>query len=320
MLDDAIEFRAPWVRNQDRVADADLGRAEGRLVDEIATRRFDAAIIFTTCTQSALPAAMLCRLARIPLRLAHVRENPYELLTDWVADPDVVRNGMRHETARQLALVASVGLRTVDERLRFEIDAAAERALALKLRRVGVEPRRRYFVVHPGATAASRRYPAEFFGRAADRISAASGLAAVFSGAASEQPLIEAARGCMTEPSWSLGGQLDLGQLGALIDGADVLVANNSGPVHIAAALGTPVVDVYALTNPQHTPWRVAARVLSHDVPCRNCLKSACPLGHHDCLVKVEPERVAAAALELAAAAIAAPLRRAAARVVEAWA
>jgi len=69
--------------------------------------------------------------------------------------------------------------------------------------------------------------------------------------------------------------------------------------VHIAAALGTPVVDLYALTNPQHTPWRVASRVLIHDVPCRNCLKSVCPEQHHDCLRRVEPEAVATAALEL---------------------
>jgi ADP-heptose:LPS heptosyltransferase len=69
--------------------------------------------------------------------------------------------------------------------------------------------------------------------------------------------------------------------------------------VHIAAALGTPVVDLYALTNPQHTPWRVPSRVLSHDVPCRNCLKSACPQGHHDCLRGVEPAAVVSAAVAL---------------------
>jgi ADP-heptose:LPS heptosyltransferase len=91
----------------------------------------------------------------------------------------------------------------------------------------------------------------------------------------------------------------ELGTLAGLIDGARVLVANNSGPVHLAAALGTPVVDLYALTNPQHKPWRVPARVLSHDVPCRNCLQSVCAEGHHDCLRRVEPRQVADAALAL---------------------
>jgi hypothetical protein len=59
------------------------------------------------------------------------------------------------------------------------------------------------------------------------------------------------------------------------------------------------VVDLYALTNPQHTPWKVRSRVLNRDVPCRNCLKSVCPMGHHDCLRLVEPAEVAQAALEL---------------------
>jgi ADP-heptose:LPS heptosyltransferase len=78
-----------------------------------------------------------------------------------------------------------------------------------------------------------------------------------------------------------------------------VLVSNNSGPVHIAAALNTAVVDVYALTNPQHTPWQVPHRTLYHDVPCKFCYKSICPLEHHDCLRLIPPEAVVKATLEL---------------------
>ena len=82
-----------------------------------------------------------------------------------------------------------------------------------------------------------------------------------------------------------------------------MLVSNNSGPVHVAAAVGTPVVDLYALTNPQHTPWGVPHRVLFHDVPCRYCYKSVCPEGHHDCLRRVPPKAVVEAALSLLSAA-----------------
>jgi ADP-heptose:LPS heptosyltransferase len=103
----------------------------------------------------------------------------------------------------------------------------------------------------------------------------------------------------MRQQPLSMAGELTLGELAALVAGAQVTVCNNSGPSHISAALGTPVVVLYALTNPQHTPWKVKARVLNHDVPCRNCLKSSCPQLHHDCLLKVEPEDVAVAALEL---------------------
>ena len=64
-------------------------------------------------------------------------------------------------------------------------------------------------------------------------------------------------------------------------------------------SLGTPVVDLYALTNPQHTPWRVESRVLFHDVPSRNCYKSVCPEGHHNCLALVPPSSVVRATIEL---------------------
>jgi ADP-heptose:LPS heptosyltransferase len=100
-------------------------------------------------------------------------------------------------------------------------------------------------------------------------------------------------------PAFSLAGALDLGKLGAAISLAPVMVVNNTGPAHMAAAIGTPLVVPYALTNPQHTPWQANSRVLYHDVPCRICYKSACPQGHHDCLEKVAPEDVVDAVLEL---------------------
>ena len=305
MVDEASAFAAPWVTSKSGAGGVAgrppsdgpaLGQAESRLIDRLSEAQFDAAVIFTVCTQSALPAALLCLLAGIPRRLAHCRENPYALLTDWVRDPDVVGDGMRHEVARQLALVGSVGLSVPDERLRFALRPGDAEAVRRLLQAAGLADGQRYFVVHPGATAPSRRYPAERFGRAAEAIARASGCVPVYTGDASEQALIEQAR---KGRGVSLAGRLELGQLGALIAGAELLLSNNTGPVHMAAALGTPVVDLYALTNPQHTPWMVAARVLSHDVPCRHCLASVCPQGHHDCLQRIEPEQLVQAALEL---------------------
>jgi len=153
--------------------------------------------------------------------------------------------------------------------------------------------------VHPGASAPSRRYPPESFARAIDLFAAQTGCQVVLTGEQGERALVDSIQSSMRTRALSLAGRLSLGELGALIERADLLVSNNTGPAHIAAALGTPVVDLYALTNPQHTPWRVRNRVLFHDVPCRNCYKSECPQGHHDCLRLVEPERVAAAACEL---------------------
>ncbi len=120
----------------------------------------------------------------------------------------------------------------------------------------------------------------------------------MLTGGPAERELVEFIRARAAVPTLALAAG-DLGDLAALVEAAPVLIANNSGPAHVAAAVGTPVVDLYALTNPQHTPWGVPSRVLSHDVPCKYCYKSVCPEGHHDCLRRVPPAAVARAALDL---------------------
>jgi lipopolysaccharide heptosyltransferase II len=294
-IDDLIVHDASWVAHAAPAAP----EAERALLTQLARRAFDGAVIFTVCTQSALPAALLLRLAGIPLRLAHARENPYALLSDCVREPDLDLATARHEVRRQLDLVGHVGFRVGDERLRFALRPIDVRSLAQRLCRHDIDPRRPLVVLHPGASAASRRYPAERFGVAAQLIADAAPATLVFTGSSAEACFIDAARAQLAARSLSLAGELSLGELAALIARADLLVTNNSGPVHLAAALATPVVDLYALTNPQHTPWLVPARVLNQDVPCRNCLKSVCPQGHHACLLGVPPQAVAQAAIEL---------------------
>jgi lipopolysaccharide heptosyltransferase II len=285
-VDRMIAFKAPWMKPA-----ADNSLQELRFLEQLREGSFDAAVIFTVYSQSALPAAYLCYLAGIPRRLAHCRENPYQLLTDWIADPEPSAS-VRHEVRRQLDLAAAVGCRTANEHLSFRVpESAVERVAALSLPSPLV-------LVHPGASAASRRYPPESYSSALDLL----GREVVFTGDPAEKALVESVRSRLAVPSRSLAGELSVAELGALIDAADLLICNNTGPAHIAAALGTPVVELYALTNPQHTPWQVESRVLFHEVPCRNCYKSVCPAGHHDCLRGVAPQRVAAAARELLAA------------------
>lgn len=288
-VDEVIEFAAPWMK-----ATGDAATADFAMIDRLRAGRFDGAAIFTVYSQNPLAAAYLCYLAGIPLRLAHCHENPYRLLTEWVLDPEP-QQLVRHEVRRQLDLAAAVGCTTANPHLSFRVPEAAR----MKVRPLLVDAQRPLVVVHPGASAASRRYPPESYARAIDLLIDETGCEAVFTGDAWERELVAMVRRAMRRPSRSLVGRLDLGGLGALIDEADLLVSNNTGPAHVAAALGTPVVDLYALTNPQHTPWEVPSRVLNHDVPCRNCYKSVCPAGHHDCLRRVPPESVAAAARDL---------------------
>jgi len=297
-IDALIVHEVPWMKGgpgQPRPADL-------ALVETLTASAFDAAVIFTTYTQSALPAALLCHLAGIPLRLAHCRENPYHLLSDWIPDPEPGRT-VRHEVQRQLALVQRVGCTAVDLGLSFVPRAADHAAADTCLNEVGIhcgiEHGERFVLLHPGASAASRRYPPGHWAQAIALLWAQTGLPLVLSGSAAEIPLVEAIRARAGVPTLSLAGKLGLGELGAVLQRAAVAVTNNSGPAHIAAAVGTPLVDLYALTNPQHTPWGVRSRVLFHDVPCRFCFKSTCPQGHHDCLAGVAPARVAAAVLDL---------------------
>ncbi|MDB5801048.1 MAG: waaF [Rhodocyclales bacterium] len=293
-VDQVLMYDAPWVKSPN-THDAASDR---RMISRLDAADYDAAVIFTVYSQSALPAALMCMMADIPLRLAHARENPYLLLTDWVRDTEP-QSGVRHEVQRQLDLVASIGAHCDDERLSFRINNADRSALLAKLSRRGVNLRRPWLVLHPGATAASRRYPAEKYAAAAQAIRAQLDCQILITGSEPEIAVCHALQEAVGKNAFSLAGDLTLGELGTLIGSSALLLSNNSGPVHLAAALGTPVVDLYALTNPQHTPWQVPSRVLSHDVPCRNCYKSVCPEGHHDCLTKVEPQQVVSAVCEL---------------------
>lgn len=292
-VDDIIEYAAPWLKRS-----AEHGpHIDMAMIERLARGRFDAAVIFTVYSQNPLPSAMLCHLAGIPLRLAHCRENPYRLLTHWVRDPEP-QERVRHEVRRQLDLVAAIGAHANSERLSFAVPDIDVRWALEQLHSLGIDRTRPWIVLHPGASAQSRRYPAQHWIAAAGELSARLQCPLVFTGSDDERPLVEQIRQGM-DNTWSLAGRLDLGKLAALISQAPLLISNNTGPVHIAAAIGTPVVDLYALTNPQHTPWQVPNRVLYEDVPCRYCYKSVCPEGHHECLAGVRPTRVVRAALEL---------------------
>lgn len=302
MIDQLWVYDAPWVKQPGGVGSP---RHDLAWIEKLRQGAFDAAVIFTVYTQSALPAAMLCWLAGIPLRLAHCRENAYQLLSDRVAESEP-QYQLRHEVQRQLDLVRTVGAVPCDPRLAFHLHARDRAAVQARLhawltsRADGAPPSGigRWLVVHPGASALSRRWPADRFATvAAELASHFDGIAVT--GGSAEAALVDTVCAGIGPRALALCGALSLGELGALLDSAELLISNNSGPVHLAAAVGTPVVDMYALTNPQHTPWQVPNRVLNADVPCKYCYQSICPEQHHHCLNGVLPRDVVAAALDL---------------------
>ncbi|HEX2055142.1 MAG TPA: glycosyltransferase family 9 protein, partial [Nitrospiraceae bacterium] len=186
-----------------------------------------------------------------------------------------------------------------DERLALDIPRSSFDAVDSLLDDVVGDHGSRAVAIHAGATAASRRYPWEQFAVVARRLVEDLGCTVIFTGLDSERELVESIRVRMGVPSHSLVGRLDLAALAAFLARMQLLISNNTGAVHVAAAVGTPVVDLYALTNPQHTPWMVPHRVLSHDVPCKFCYKSICPEGHHHCLKLIPPDDVVGAAADL---------------------
>ncbi|MDA0301606.1 MAG: glycosyltransferase family 9 protein [Chloroflexi bacterium] len=292
-VDEVLVWDAPWMKH-DRPPRAEDDLA---LLEQVRALAFDACAIFTVFSQNPLPAALFATWAGIPLRLAHCRENPYHLLTDWIPETDTV-DAMRHEVQRQIDLVASVGAQVDDDRIRLDLPEEARARVRALLPSDGV----RLALMHVGASASSRRYAPERFAEVACDLVARHGWHLAFTGEAHEAPLVEHVRTLAAVPSIDLTGLLSFAELAAAVAAADVLVCNNTAPAHLAAGVGTPVVDLYALTNPQHTPWRVEHRVLSAPVPCAYCFKSVCPEVHHGCLMGVTPAEVVRATLDLAAA------------------
>lgn len=294
-IDDTLLFAAPWVKSSPAGRDPRQALA---LIEELRDRRFDAAVIFTVYSQNPLPAAWLCQLAGIPRRLAHCRENPYHLLTDWVRElePETI---VRHEVRRQLELVGSVSCLTSDERIRVRLTDADKNEARLFLASRGVDVDRPFVVVHSGAAARSRRYPGSGFAQVIREFRAEIEWPVLLTGTDSERDEIEAIRWQAGVPCENLAGAMPLALLAAVLERAALLISNNTGVVHLAAGVGTPTVDLYALTNPQHTPWKVSSRVLFHDVSCRYCYKSVCPEKHNKCLTSIDPSDVVNAALDL---------------------
>ncbi|SOD79357.1 lipopolysaccharide heptosyltransferase II [Spirosoma fluviale] len=260
-IDQVISFDVPWVAGQQQQPDQviDLG-------NRLRSHQFDAAIVFTVQSQNPLPAAMLCYLAGIPRVLGYCRENPYQLMTDWVPDPEILV-ATRHEVIRQLELVREIGCHTTNRSLSLTRSIADQQRVRQQLTTAGLDLQRPWLVLHPGVSEEKRRYPAEQFVQALLPLMQDSGYQVVLTGSKSEQSLTSQIQHQLTGRAVDLAGQLSLGELAALLAEAPLLIANNTGPVHMAAALGTPVVVLYAKTNPQHTPWQVPSRVLYFDVP-----------------------------------------------------
>ena len=297
---DVIVHEAPWVDPWQRLPHD--SEREQALIAQLRRRRFDAAVIFTSFRQSPLPAAYLCYLADVSLRLAASIDGPGSLLTTRHKHPE----RPMHEVERGLDLVGAIGCASDDPNLvlRVPADEVAQASRWLDGVRATTGGRGPVVVVHPGCSMPARTYPWERFAEVTDLLVDRLRATVLLTGAEAERPLIERIVERLRPSSRSsvhpLAGAVTFAGLCALIEWADLTITNNTGPMHVAAAVKTPVVALFALTNPpaQWGPWRVPHRQLFHDVSCRLCYSRVCPYGQ-ECLSLVTPAQVVEAATEL---------------------
>jgi ADP-heptose:LPS heptosyltransferase len=280
-VDDLLVYRAPWIDPDPVPVEAPSIAA---LIRDVAAGRHDMALILGSFHQSPLPLALLLRLAGVPWIGADCTDYPGSLLDLRHRAADDI-----HEVKRSLSLAAAAG---------FPLPDGDEGLLAVD-RRHGEAPARLpadYVVVHPGASVPARAWAPH---RSAELVEALRrrGRQVVVTGGPAERDLTALVAGPPRAGVHDLGGRTSLSGLAEVLAGARVTVAGNTGPAHLAAAVGCPVAWLHAPTVPAERwhPWGVPMRRLSLPVPCAGCRARVCPVPGHPCLDPLPVEDVLAA-------------------------
>ncbi len=271
-VDEVITWRAVW---------QDLGHLpfdpprERELIDLLAERAFDAAVIFTSFSQAPHVPGYVCYLAGIPLRAGESHEfgggslsHEFRGLSDDV-----------HQVDRNLNLVERLGFVPGSRSLEVAIPGESHVAVAHRLRHLGVVPGDPVAVLHPGASARARRYPAERYGEIAASLRQR-GWQVLLTGSERETDQLEAVCTAAGQ-NLPLLTDLTIQEYAALLALSAVVVCGNTLPMHLADATGTPVVALYSGTD-EISQWRprgVPAGILQNLVPCSPCYLFECPIG-----------------------------------------
>lgn len=261
----------------------------GELLEHMRAGGFDDAVIFTSFHQSPLPLALVLRLAGVPRISAASTDFPGSLL-DVRLRPgeDFPEDQPEVERALTVAAAAGYGLPPGDDGRPRIVDPGG----AYFTERTAIdEP---YMVLHPGAAVPARMWPPGHSAAAVELLSAA-GHRVVVTGGPGETELTALVSGTT---GIDLGGVTDLRGTAEVLSRASVVVTGNTGPAHLAAAVGTPVVSLFSPVVPavRWAPYGVAVELLGdQDAPCRGSRARDCPVPGHPCLASVRPEEVLAA-------------------------
>jgi ADP-heptose:LPS heptosyltransferase len=274
----------PWIEPEPKAVSA---RDMHELIDRLAAVEADEAVIFTSFHQSPLPLALLMRIAGVRRVSAISADYPGSLLDVRHGDPGEV-----HEVQRALSLVEAAGFGPVRENeynLRIVDPGAAPAAIS------ALDP---YVIVHPSASVPARCWPIERSAELVRQLHSA-GWNVVVTGDRFESRITARVAGSI---ALDTGGRLTLRQLAAALAGAEAVVAPNTGPAHLAAAVGTPVVSLFSpvVSAARWRPWGVAQVLLGdQEAACAGSRARQCPIEGHPCLTAIRPEDVVEALTSL---------------------
>lgn len=292
-VDDLVPWRASW---QDASSSLPLDPArEQELVAALRARRFDAAFIFTSFSQSVWPPAYACYLAGIPVRVGQARDFGGSLLSDCVKPPA----DCTHQSERNLHLLEACGIPVGARDLEVCLPTGARRAADDLLRGLGLA-QSPFIIAAPGASCAARRYDKARYAAALSMLGRRVGLPIILAGHAREAVLLREIKAASRSRHVLVPPRdTTLPELAALIRRARLLVANNSGPMHLADALRCPTVVLYSGSDleEQWRPRTALSRLLRRPTPCEPCYRFECPY-RMECL-DIPPREVADACEEL---------------------
>jgi len=262
--------------------------------------RFDLAVLLT----NSLRTALVARLAGVPRRLGYVRYGRGPLLTDRLYPQ---RDGRRIRTSpvvfTYLALAEAVGCPPESPRLELATTEEDERSADLVWTRLGMRDARRVVTFNcSGAYGGAKLWPVEHFARLARLVvRRLDHDVLVMCGPNEREVARDIVQRSDSDRVFSMADQpLGLGTAKACIRRGRLMVSTDSGPKHVAAALGKPLVGLHGPFLPElsHNPTQRAERLIL-DLDCAGCGKRVCPLGHHRCMKELSVETVYAAVLRL---------------------
>lgn len=299
-VDEVIPLDSNRIRSVRGLFDGGAWLEYVRVFRRIRRARYDLCI--SACGRTASFCAFLSG-ARISI--GYAGESYSNMLTDPVPGGRYRRRIPDADYVRRL--VSYVDADGTPDHLQLEVPENARRAACCLLAGIGIDPSDRLVLIHAGSVNGSaKRWPARNWSRFAIEIQARTGARVLLTGAASDEPIARQVLAHAPD-ALSLVGKTSIEELAALIQRAEVMVSGDSGPLHMAVALGTPVVAAYGPTDPAvHGPYHPRAAVRLHrraDLPCSPCYTMAataeCPLGEPICMRLVTVQSMVASAIDL---------------------